>query len=81
MRHFRSILIPAVLFLLPGIASAGWFWQNPLPQGHTLWSECFLNNNTGYAVGEYSTVIKTTDGGATWAFRPPLGLDLRKVVV
>jgi len=26
----------------------------------------FINENTGWATGDYSTIIKTTDGGANW---------------
>jgi photosystem II stability/assembly factor-like uncharacterized protein len=33
----------------------------------------FVDNNTGYAVGANSTVIKTTDGGATWGSKPLAG--------
>ena len=67
MRYLRFVLIAAVLFLLPGIGQAGWFWQNPLPQGNTLQSVCFIDNNTGYAVGWLGTIIKTTDGGSNWS--------------
>jgi photosystem II stability/assembly factor-like uncharacterized protein len=28
-----------------------------------LYSVCFLDNLTGYAVGEYGVIIKTTNGG------------------
>ena len=43
MRYLRFVLILAVLFLLPGIGQAGWFWQNPKPQGNSLSSVCFLD--------------------------------------
>jgi len=66
MRYLRFVLIPAVLFLLPGIGQAGWFWQNPLPQGNTLQSVCFIGNNTGYTVGYNGRIFKTTDGGTSW---------------
>lgn len=33
---------------------------------YTLKSVLFLNPRLGWAVGEYGTVVKTTDGGATW---------------
>ncbi|UCD56149.1 MAG: hypothetical protein JSV16_09930, partial [Candidatus Hydrogenedentota bacterium] len=44
----------------------GWVWQNPLPQGNTLRSVCFADANTGTAVGDCGTILRTTDGGATW---------------
>ena len=67
MKYLRFILIPAVLFFLPGIEQSGWFWQNPLPQGNPIESVRFVDNKTGYAVGFARTVLKTTDGGANWA--------------
>jgi len=32
----------------------------------------FVDENTGFAVGEFGTVIKTTDGGKTWEQRTPV---------
>src|SRR5205814_1458906 len=49
-----------------GAADSGWFWQNPLPQGERLQAVSFTNVNTGNAVGEGGTILRTTDGGATW---------------
>ena len=69
MRHFRSVLIPAVLFLLPGLAQADWFWQNPLPQGNILCGVCFSDSTTGYSVGDAGTILKTTDGGSQWSIQ------------
>ena len=43
-----------------------WAWQNPSPQGNTIWDMQFINDNVGYACGNFGTVIKTTDGGVTW---------------
>ena len=65
MRHFRSVLIPAVLFLLPGIASARWFQQQ---SGTTtnLYSVFFTNSQTGWIAGDSSFVIRTTDSGTNW---------------
>jgi len=47
-------------------ANAQWFWQNPLPQGNTLYSVCFIDTNIGFAVGWEGTIIKTTNGGNNW---------------
>ena len=44
----------------------GWFWQNPLPTGNLLNDIFFIDNNIGTAVGEYGTIIRTTDGGNNW---------------
>ena len=45
---------------------AGWIWQNPLPQGNTLRCVSFTDVNTGTAVGDFGTILRTTNGGATW---------------
>jgi photosystem II stability/assembly factor-like uncharacterized protein len=44
---------------------AGWFWGNPLPQGHSLTS-VELQGGRGYAGGDFGTLIRTDDGGASW---------------
>jgi photosystem II stability/assembly factor-like uncharacterized protein len=62
----------ALLAALPALApasvqvgSSGWQWGNPLPQGNTLRSISFAGAN-GYAAGDFGTLLRTTDGGATW---------------
>lgn len=60
-----------VLMCQSGLAFAqpGSFWQNPLPQGNHLTGASVVDTNTVIAVGSAGTVMKTTDGGATWAVR------------
>lgn len=48
---------------------AQWEWQNPLPQGNSIYSIEFINENEGWAGGEFSTIIHTTDGGENWEFQ------------
>jgi len=69
MRTLRFVIIPAVLFLLPGLLQAGWFLQNPLPQTNPLYSVCLIDENTGFAVGYYGTILKTTNGGVAWTIQ------------
>lgn len=45
---------------------AGWVRLEPAPQDNNLWSVKFANAQTGWAVGDLRTIIKTADGGATW---------------
>jgi photosystem II stability/assembly factor-like uncharacterized protein len=66
MRHFRSVLIPAVLFLLSGYASAGWVLQNSGTTNYLLSVQFPVDALTGYTVGLSGTILKTTDGGAAW---------------
>src|SRR4051812_14399962 len=65
-------LAACALAALPGAASAnvqvgssGWLWGNPLPQGNTLRAMAF-SGTTGYAAGDFGTLLQTPDGGATW---------------
>ena len=44
----------------------GWQWQYPKPQGNTLNGIYVFSKDTAVAVGDLSTVIKTTDGGVNW---------------
>ncbi len=46
---------------------AGWFWQNPLPQGNDINSMHFINHNTGFVTGFAGTVLRTTNGGVNWS--------------
>src|SRR4029450_12233768 len=62
----------ALLAALPALApasvqvgSSGWQWGNPLPQGNTLRSMSFAGA-TGYAAGDFGTLLRTSDGGSTW---------------
>src|SRR4051794_26549827 len=57
-------------FVAQGAASvsvghSGWRWGNPLPQGNTIRVLAF-NGGTGYAAGDFGTLLKTTDAGQTW---------------
>jgi photosystem II stability/assembly factor-like uncharacterized protein len=65
--HFFFIICS--LYLLPLILTAQWEWQNPLPQGNTINSMCFVDENNGWAVGDKRTIIHTSDGGVTWDFQ------------
>jgi photosystem II stability/assembly factor-like uncharacterized protein len=59
-------LFPAAAHAAPvGVAHAGWTWGNPLPQGDSL-SALAFQGSRGYAVGEFGTMLRTNDGGATW---------------
>ena len=63
----KNLFIFLCLSLFPILSFPQWRWQNPLPQGNILESVFFTDSITGYAVGSAGTIIKTTDGGATWS--------------
>jgi len=48
------------------VGSSGWQWGNPLPQGNSLRSMSFAGI-VGYAAGDFGTLLKTADGGATYS--------------
>lgn len=41
---------------------AQWFWQNPLPQGNSLYDNHFETAEIGWAVAQEENVFKTADG-------------------
>jgi photosystem II stability/assembly factor-like uncharacterized protein len=47
------------------VGHSGWEWSNPLPQGNTLRALDFLGP-TGYAAGDFGTLLRTDDGGQGW---------------
>src|SRR5262249_38400098 len=70
MRVLRRVLV--LFFAITAVRTSAsfaqprWFWQNPLPQGNTLFAAAAPCSNTVVAVGEVGTILRTTDGGATW---------------
>jgi len=63
------------LFILSAIAGAqtSWQWVNPLPQGNLLSGVTNIGSDTAFAVGDYGTVIMTSNGGTTWLVTPAAG--------
>lgn len=57
---------PAAAQAAVQVGSSGWLWGAPLPQGNTIRSMSFAGA-TGYAAGDFGTLLKTTDGGASWS--------------
>jgi len=66
MKNSLAAIVFVLSFQVIVNAQSGWFWQNPLPTGSNLWSVYFVNELTGWAVGGYGTILRTTDGGTTW---------------
>jgi len=62
-----SRLATTISSRIPGGSSGSqWHWQNPFPQGNTLRGASFVDANTGTVVGDYGTIVRTTDGGNSW---------------
>ena len=73
VRCFKAIcaVVAAVLMCSNAAAAvrtshSGWAWGDPRPQGLSLDAVEFAGQ-TGYAAGAFGTLLKTTDGGATWS--------------
>ena len=45
----------------------GWEWQKPTPSGQWLLEAFFVDDKTGWVVGDDCTILRTTDGGKNWA--------------
>ncbi|MBJ7332049.1 MAG: hypothetical protein JHC95_19280 [Solirubrobacteraceae bacterium] len=60
---------PALADASVRVGTSGWNWGNPTPTGSTI-STLGFAGGTGYAGGAFGTLVKTTDGGATWSGLP-----------
>ena len=58
----QVLIFSACLFYCISVYSQ-WEWSNPLPQGNTLKEIFFLDQNTGYIVGNKGSLLKTNNGG------------------
>lgn len=64
----RAVKVLLLLLVLINISHAELSWV-PQTSGtaQLLFDIYFANKNTGYAVGNYGTILKTTDAGKTWS--------------
>jgi photosystem II stability/assembly factor-like uncharacterized protein len=83
----RSALAVAAALLIPpatagaavSVGHSGWTWGNPVPQGNTLRALEF-SGQRGYAAGQFGTLLRTDDGGATWVgIATGITSDLRRI--
>jgi photosystem II stability/assembly factor-like uncharacterized protein len=58
-----AVAAPAQAQVITG--QSGWEWGNPQPQGNQI-NDIGFSGGTGFAVGNFGTVIETPDGGQTW---------------
>src|SRR2546427_2801963 len=76
-RHLVVVFLGIALALLgqagptPAAASIAtgtgtWIWQNPLPQGNSLWGASCADFSHCVLVGDAGTALVTTDGGLSW---------------
>jgi len=62
----KYILTSIIVLSFVNIANAQWIVVDPVPQSNTLNSVVLVSPSIGWAVGDNGTILKTTDGGATW---------------
>jgi len=73
---FKKILITYLLLgLISGSVVSGWTEQDPGGIYQHLNSVSTVNQNTGWACGNFGVVLRTTNGGVNWinvGFNPPV---------
>ncbi len=78
-KHITFVLCSFYLFILSNSLLMGqeyqdWKWLHEQPQGNRLrWVKIWDTNNW-YAIGEYGTYMKTTNGGTSWYFHHQAGI-------
>jgi photosystem II stability/assembly factor-like uncharacterized protein len=66
---YLFILIQLFIITNPCFSQGNWELMLPTyPTSNQLVSLDFIDEHTGLAVGEYGTIVKTTDGGESWKF-------------
>jgi hypothetical protein len=59
------LLFELIFFVIPDGYSQGWIKQESTTDSY-LMSVYFVNDKTGYLVGNYGSILKTTDAGINW---------------
>jgi photosystem II stability/assembly factor-like uncharacterized protein len=61
----KALLLITVSFLSSDLLAA-YYEVQPTGTTNTLRSITFINQNTGFSVGAFSTILRTSNGGANW---------------
>lgn len=72
----KTIYFLVAFFLFTGTAisqQTPWQWVNPLPQGNLLNGAAAPSADTIFAVGDFGTVMRSTNAGTTWQILPNAG--------
>ena len=65
----KKLYIISFLLILSAsniFSQSGWFWQNPLPQGNTIYDILMIDNNNIFAVGDGGTILRSSNSGNVW---------------
>ena len=63
----KTLFLTLVLILICNVVNSQWYVLNPSPTSNHLRSVHFINVNTGWIGGSNGTILKTTNGGSSWA--------------
>jgi len=69
MKKLFFLFCNIILFITIVSAQSNWEWRNPLPQGNTLLAVHTYNDDIRVAVGDLGTILRTSNGGETWAMK------------
>jgi photosystem II stability/assembly factor-like uncharacterized protein len=76
-----AVVIPGSATAGTSVGHSGWYWGNPTPQGSALTSIDF-SGERGFAAGQFGTLLRSDDGGATWTGIPTgITFDISRVRV
>ena len=67
MKKFTIFILLILILFSNAYSQTGWIKQINPSTNSILRELTFTDNNTGYAVGDNATIIKTTDGGISWS--------------
>lgn len=65
MKKITCIFIVLLLVRSNVFSQSNWLFSEPVPTSNNLNSLYFLDDNTGWFAGDFGTILKTTNGGAT----------------
>jgi photosystem II stability/assembly factor-like uncharacterized protein len=79
-KRIYFILLMLINWPMASFSQGNWELLFPLPTSNHMVGMYFIDDKTGWAVGEYCTILKSTDGGANWIIREiPWLFDLSDV--
>jgi len=66
MKKLLLFSILYFLFFTNCFSQSGWVWKSPYPQGNSINEIFTAPSGKLYGIGEYGTLITSTNGGANW---------------
>lgn len=66
MKTKLQIFFLLIVLCINAYSQHGWMWQNPIPTSNTIYNIRYLGDSLAYGVGDFGTIIKTTNAGNNW---------------